>query len=662
MKPSAFLPAALAAIAFSLALPSRAEFQLPDRIAFDGREWEIAVFPLEQFPPVASGQVSLWWSPNSTFPANRRGHVASWEIADDRLWLTGIEGCIGPFMGDFIPASLESLFPDRRGQSRILADWFSGTVFFPSHAYADHLLPLSPARREAQSQWMITVTAGVVSAVSAGTPRPLPPANARNLPDVEYYSSFATCELLARPEVRAELGLSPEQLAAIDAAEAAARAQPPNWDSDSRAIPSPEIVALLSPAQNQRLAELLLQAHGPSVFVSYSVAPELSAFKTANPDAAQKAESAFHQVRSRFIDLANGFRFCPESNSPSFHILADAVEDVSALCDAAALDAMPPEWRLDCLRRFGAPLPVAWPRTPEPRRSPHAADPRAAAEAARGSTCAPSPLPDGFESLGPDAFRLSRENLVFRRISPRNFGIPDRDFFMMETEVPNRAYALFLEDTRRQKGDHELLKEIQRHDSDADRVWTTLDVPYDVDNPLLLWNGNVPPPDRENFPVALVTHVDAMDFCRWLNDRFPGPGVFWLPTREQWCAAAYGGNSRAFPWGDEWDPSIPRVSSSRNDLLAEPVPVDSPTRDVTPQGIRHLGGNVQEYLAAMNPGESFHAMDTSWAGSSFKSTPEDGCPPTTPRRNYWGFHHGAASRQENMGFRLVYIPAPRLEP
>ena len=171
---------------------------------------------------------------------------------------------------------------------------------------------------------------------------------------------------------------------------------------------------------------------------------------------------------------------------------------------------------------------------------------------------------------------------------------------MMETEVPNRAYALFLEDTRRQKGDHELLKEIQRRDSDSNRVWTTLDVPYDVDNPFLLWNGNVPPPDRENFPVALVTHVDAMDFCRWLNDRFPGPGVFWLPTREQWCAAAYGGNSRAFPWGDEWNPAIPRVSSSRNNLLAEPVPVDSPTRDVTPQGIRHLGEGRQAACVALD--------------------------------------------------------------
>ena len=58
----------------------------------------------------------------------------------------------------------------------------------------------------------------------------------------------------------------------------------------------------------------------------------------------------------------------------------------------------------------------------------------------------------------------------------------------------------------------------------------------------------------------------------------------------------------------------------------------------------------------MNPGEDFTAMDTSWAGSSFRSAPSDGCPPTTPRRTYWGYHHGAASRQEDMGFRVVWIP------
>ena len=652
MKTNGFLPL-LASL--GLAVAAHGAFQMPDTLQHDGRSWEIAVFPLDDWEPLRTGALSLWWTPNTVFAANQRGYVAAWEIADGRLWLTGIEGCQGSFMGQYQSASLANLFPDQADPTRIPADWFTGRIFYPSFRFGTHLLPLGETRREAQSQWAIDVEHGRVVGIATNIPRPIPPASARHPAQIEYYSSFETYDLLARPEVRAELALDDVQLAKLDATEASARAQPARYDDD-RGYPAPEVSAFLSPRQNERLQELMAQVHGPAIFCAYSQHPALANVKKAAPEAAKQMASAFARVRNRYVDLCNASQHLPNLSPAESELLADAVADVGAACDAAALAALPPEWRQEVLRRMGTPLPIHWPRSTERQhffRDTHA---RAKAEACRNAGCDTPEMPAGFETIGPDAFRLATEDVVFRRVSPRRCGDPGRDFFLMETEVPNRLYALYLADTGRHKGDAELRDALLRREQETNRVWSTLDIPYDIQNTNLLWSGDAPPAGSENLPVALITHVDAMDFCHWLNQRHPGTGLFWLPTREQWCLAAYGGNRRGFPWGDEWDADIPHISASRDAPESQPVPVAGETRDITPEGIRHLGGNVQEYLAAMDPGEDGHPMETSWAGSSFKSTPQDGCPPTTPQRDYWGFHHGAASRQEDMGFRLVWIP------
>ena len=652
MKTNGFLPL-LASL--SLAVAARGAFQMPDTLLHQGQTWEIAVFPLDDWEPLRTGALSLWWTPNTVFAANLRGYVASWEIADGRLWLTGIKGCQGAFMGDYQPATLASLFPEQTDRTRIPADWFSGRIFYPSFRYGMHLLPLDEARREAQSQWTIAVERGRVTAIITNAPQSLLPTGARHPESIDYYSSHETYDLLARPEVRTELDLTAEQLTKLDEADAFARAQPIRHGND-RGFPAPEVTAFLTPHQNKRLQELMLQVHGPAIFFAYSQHPSLADIKKAAPEAVKQSASARGRVRNRYLDLCNAYRHLLHLSPDELELLADAVEDVVTECDAAALDALPPEWRQEIRRRMGKPLFIHWPRHTQRQpffRETHA---RAKAEAHQNADCDTPEIPVGFETIGPDAFRLASEDVIFRRISPRRCGDPARDFFMMETEMPNRVYALYLADTRQQKGDADLRDMLHQREQEADRSWSSLDTPYTLQNTNLLWNGNEPPDGRENFPVALISHTNAMDFCHWLNRRYSGPGFFWLPTREQWCLAAYGGNQRACPWGDVWDPDIPHLSSSRDALEREPVPVDSKTRDITPDGIRHLGGNVQEYLAAMNPGEDFTVMDTSWAGSSFRSAPSDDCSPTTPRRTYWGYHHGAASRQEDMGFRVVWIP------
>lgn len=649
-------PLGLFCAAAGLAWTASGEFQLPDRLAYGDRTWEIAVYPLEEYGPVRSGDLSLWWAPDTVFPANARGYVASWQIEDDRLWLTGIEGCQGSFLGEYQPASLATLFPDRpAGQDRVWADWFSGRIPVPSQRFGAHLLPLTEEKRLAAARWTLTVSNGVVTEVQTGTPRNAPAATARYVAAPLHYASMPrSFALVARPEVRAELALTEPQIAAL-AQDASLRAEPQlDLREKPMAQPDAAVSASLTADQDARLRELIVQMNGPPIL--------LSSFVKTPPslplNGPQRAElnKAYNQAQSQYADLLAGYFYRHADDPDELDVLADALADVTAACDAAVLAALTPGQREAFAKLAGAPLAIAWPKH-ENRRPPRKGiDAQAAAEARRGAPCETPAKPPGIEFIGRDALRLTRENLVFRRISPKRHGEAGRDFFMMETEVPNAAYALYLEDTRQQKGDQELRKKLRDREKSGAGIFSTADTPYLLDNPALLWSNNVPPEGRGKFPVALVMHSDAVAFCRWLNARYPGPGDFWLPDRSQWGVAAYGGKSRSYPWGDEWDPAIPCISPSSQPVRTEPVAVDGETRDVTPDGIRHLGGNVQEYLAELAPGETLIAMDSSWAGNSFRSSPEDPCGPQKPRNLYWGYHHGDRSRQEDMGFRVIWMP------
>ncbi len=149
--------------------------------------------------------------------------------------------------------------------------------------------------------------------------------------------------------------------------------------------------------------------------------------------------------------------------------------------------------------------------------------------------------------------------------------------------------------------------------------------------------------------MAIVSPEDASNFCLWLTKRHSGFGVFRLPTKAEWMLAAYG-STRSYPWGDNWNIGIPHVSRSLANGHVAPVPVGRPTRDVTPEGIRHLWGNVAEYI--QSPTAPF---DVYWMGASFSSHPEKNSFPFQPRQGYWGMSHGGVPN-ERTGFRILLEP------
>ncbi|HTL05729.1 MAG TPA: bifunctional serine/threonine-protein kinase/formylglycine-generating enzyme family protein, partial [Gemmatimonadales bacterium] len=103
--------------------------------------------------------------------------------------------------------------------------------------------------------------------------------------------------------------------------------------------------------------------------------------------------------------------------------------------------------------------------------------------------------------------------------------------------------------------------------------------------------GRAPPPwtvqPDSLVPVTGVRFAEAESYCAW---RHPPDGR--LPTEAEWEAAARGPASRAFPWGQTWNPGAANTQSARR---GGPAPVASYPQGVTPEGVHDLVGNVWEW-------------------------------------------------------------------
>ena len=98
-------------------------------------------------------------------------------------------------------------------------------------------------------------------------------------------------------------------------------------------------------------------------------------------------------------------------------------------------------------------------------------------------------------------------------------------------------------------------------------------------------------PDELDHPVTWISWHDAMAYAAWLAARTGHP---WrLLHSLEWEKAARGVDGRRYPWGERADPTFALVRQSRD---GQPLtaPVDAHPQDVSPYGVRGLGGNVRE--------------------------------------------------------------------
>ena len=98
------------------------------------------------------------------------------------------------------------------------------------------------------------------------------------------------------------------------------------------------------------------------------------------------------------------------------------------------------------------------------------------------------------------------------------------------------------------------------------------------------WLGGEMPARLAGHPVAYVDLGDARAYARWAGKR--------LPTELEWHRAAQGDDGRAWPWGNEFDPT------RCNGLGEGTTPVGSFPTGRSPFGCDDMAGNVWEWTAS----------------------------------------------------------------
>lgn len=95
-------------------------------------------------------------------------------------------------------------------------------------------------------------------------------------------------------------------------------------------------------------------------------------------------------------------------------------------------------------------------------------------------------------------------------------------------------------------------------------------------------------------PVVMIPHTGAEAYAAWYAQR---TGLAWrLPGELEWEKAARGVDGRRYPWGDAFDPTHANCRETRP-LAPELALNDTHPVDVSPYGVRGLGGNVRDWCA-----------------------------------------------------------------
>jgi len=113
------------------------------------------------------------------------------------------------------------------------------------------------------------------------------------------------------------------------------------------------------------------------------------------------------------------------------------------------------------------------------------------------------------------------------------------DFYMDVFPVTNRQYLSFIEETEHR---------IPFEEEDWDK-------PYNWDKKKKVYAKGL-----DDHPVILVSHEDAIAFCKWRS--LKEEKSYRLPLEEEWEKAARGEDGRLYPWGNDFDKGKCNTSES----------------------------------------------------------------------------------------------------
>lgn len=121
------------------------------------------------------------------------------------------------------------------------------------------------------------------------------------------------------------------------------------------------------------------------------------------------------------------------------------------------------------------------------------------------------------------------------------------------------------------------------------------------------WRDGAPPRYRTNHPVHGIRWQDILLYLEWLAEK---SGVqYRVPTEAEWEKAARGGDFRAYPWGNRFDPMR---CNTRETGVGQTTPVGIFPGGAATCGALDLAGNVEEFTADLYwpyPGSKFSDSD-----------------------------------------------------
>jgi serine/threonine-protein kinase len=162
---------------------------------------------------------------------------------------------------------------------------------------------------------------------------------------------------------------------------------------------------------------------------------------------------------------------------------------------------------------------------------------------------------------------------------------------------------------------------------------------------------------RPDWPAVGLPWEGAKAYAAWLARKTGKP---WrLPTEIEWEKAARGVDGRFYPWGDLTDPAFLHAHTVERSPTT-PAPIDAFPTDVSPYGVRGMGGNVRDWCVDAAGADRYLVA----SGVALPSAEEPGAPMRVVRGGSWRQPPEAArvaSRTSlvaakgytDVGFRLV---------
>jgi formylglycine-generating enzyme required for sulfatase activity len=171
-----------------------------------------------------------------------------------------------------------------------------------------------------------------------------------------------------------------------------------------------------------------------------------------------------------------------------------------------------------------------------------------------------------------------------------------------------------------------------------------------------------------NWPVAEVSWDDALEFCKWLEQRLGASSSLppelrdrlnrgWhvtLPSEAEWEKAVRGTDGRIYPWGNDWNESLANVSSALR-------PVGSFQCPACANGLSDGAGNVWEWTRSLGspyPYEPGPIRENLKASNNIRRVVRGGsfdCDRGGVRAAYRG-GGSPVGRVSGVGFRVVVSP------